>query len=308
MKYKLEKNYFELLTKYIADEKLANEIQCNINFVEKYIDKVDACFSDNKEKQLVYKQLGSIAFSCVEALWKSIVLIVNKNCKMRDCKEDCKYHRFETLGKLSNASPKSVLSHLVNMRLLYVHPFEEDAIENLKNLRNHIHLTRTLIDGNKSFKFNLQFVEDMLRLYYVTINQAEMNHWYYDEPKPCLRELDGNGYDVTENQQKIALTEYYTNKIIFACIDVFCNKPVTEKNEHYLRHLSITKCFDTERLTDELGKWLYYESAHFRAEKEYQEALKHFGTKLRPYLPQGSDLLSQIDNRKNYYYSLFNCD
>lgn len=54
-------------------------------------------------------------------------------------------------------------------------------------------------------------------------------------------------------------------------------------------------------------KRLYYKGAHFRAEEQYQEALKYFRDDLEPYLPQGSDILVQIDERRNYYYKLFNC-
>lgn len=305
MEFKLNKNYNELLPKYIADNMLANEIQYNIDFVETYIDKVDAYFFEDKEKQIAYRQLGCIVFSCVEALWKSIVLIVNRNCKNRDCKEKCNYRKFDNLDRLSNSSPKAILFHLVNMRLLHVHPFEEVAIDHLQNLRNHIHLTRSLIDGDKSVKFNKQFVEDILRLYYVTINQAEMNYWYYDEPHPCLRELDGNAYLSTEKQQKVAHKEYYTNNVILACIDIFYKKPVTESNAYFLRYLSKAKDIATKSLADEMGKWLYYEGAHFRTEEQYQEALKHFNDNLLPYLPQESDLLFQIEERRIHYERQF---
>lgn len=308
MEFKLNRNYSELLPKYIADKKLANEIQCNIEFVEKYIDKVDSYFSNDKDKQIIYKQLGCIVFACVESLWKSIVLKVNRNCEKRDCNEKCKYRQFNNLDKLCNTPPRTVLAHLTNMRLLYVHPFEEEAIERLQNLRNHIHLTRTLIDGDKSVKFNKQFVEDMLRLYYVTINQAEMNYWYYDEPKPCLRELDGDAYKTTEEQQKGMRKEYYTNKIILACIDIFYKKPITEKNEYFLRRLSKPKDMDANSFADEMGKWLYYEGAHFRTEEQYQEALKYFRDSLQPYLSQESAMLSQVDERRKFYHQLFNYD
>ena len=46
-------------------------------------------------------------------------------------------------------------------------------------------------------------------------------------------------------------------------------------------------------------KRLYYKGAHFRAEEQYQEALKYFRDDLEPYLPQGSDILVQIDERRN---------
>lgn len=308
MEFKLNKNYSELLPKYIAVEILAQEIKCNIEFVEKYFDKIDTFFSNEKEKQIAYKQLGSIVFSCVEALWKSLIFIVNKNCKKRNCNEKCEYRKYDNPENLSCTPPKSVLSHLVNMRLLYVHPFEEVAIQKLQNLRNHIHLTRTLIDGDKSINFNKQFVENMLRLYYVTINQAEMNSWYYDETQPCLKELDGDVYNITDEQQKSAREDYHTIKIILACIDIFHKKPITEKNEYFLQCLSKTKNINIKNFIDEMGQWLYVEGAHSRTEEEYQNALKYFRDNLKPYLPQNSDILSQIDERMHYYYKLYNCD
>lgn len=308
MEFKLEKNYFDSLSKYISDEKFAKEIQSNIDFVEKYIDKIDTNISDEKEKQITYRQLGSIVFSCVEALWKSLVLIVNTNCEKRACKEKCQYHKFDDVNTLSKTPLKAVLSHLVNMRLLHLLPFEEEAIETLQDLRNHIHLTKTLIDGDKSIKFNKQFVEEMLRIYYVTINQAEMHHWYYKEEQPCLRELDGDGYVLTKEQQEYDRKEYYTNKIILACIDLFYKKPITEKNEQILFHLSKPKDLDIEGLADEMGKWLYYAGAHFRTEEKYQEALKYFRDNLQHYLSPKNDLLFQIDERRNYYYKILNSD
>lgn len=187
-----------------------------------------------------------------------------------------------------------------------MHPFEEDAIENLQNLRNHIHLTRMLTDGDVSTKFNRQFVEDMLRLYYVTINQAEMNHWYYDEQNPCLRELDDDAYSTTEKQQICSRKEHNTDKIILACIDMFYGKTITEKNKFFLNKLSNTKNLNTKCFTDEMGKWLYFEGAHFRTEKAYQDALNNLNKKLQPYLPRESDLLQQIADRIKYYHKLFN--
>ena len=135
-----------------------------------------------------------------------------------------------------------------------------------------------------------------------------MNYWYYNEEHPCLRELDGDEYKITEEQQKHSRKEYYTNKIILACIDIFYKKPITEKNDYFLRYLSKAKDLDTQSFIDEMGKWLYYEGAHFRTEEQYQDAIKYFKDNIKPYLPQKSNLLSQIDVRINYYYKLFNGD
>jgi len=81
MNYKLSNiNYSQVIPKYISNTQLANDIQLNINFIEKYTDTIDNQQMESIDKQLAYKQLGIMAFSCVEALWKSLILTINNNC------------------------------------------------------------------------------------------------------------------------------------------------------------------------------------------------------------------------------------
>lgn len=268
---------------------------------------VETYFIEDSYKQLAYKQLGIMAFSCVEALWKNLILAINNNCAGRKCCEKCNYRVFNSFDELNRATPRQVLSHLTNVRILYVHPFEEIAIEQLQNLRNHIHLTRVLSDGNQATKFNKQFVEDMLRLYYVTINQAEMNSWYYNEASPCLRDMDGDSYEINRKLQQQERERYYTDKTILALIDMFYEKPINEKNSHFLGFLSNFRALNVEYLIDNIGKWLYYEGAHFRTEESYQEAIKKFYLEISKYA-SNCNLGEKIETKRKYYQRLFNCN
>ncbi|MBD5131310.1 MAG: hypothetical protein HDT28_01755 [Clostridiales bacterium] len=306
MNYKLNNiNYSQVIPKYISNIELANDIQHNINFIEKYVDIVETYFVEDSDKQLAYKQLGIMAFSCVEAFWKNLILAINNNCASRKCHKKCNYRAFNSFDELNRASPRQVLSHLTNVRILYVHPFEEIAIEELQNLRNHIHLTRVLSDGNKATKFNKQFVEDMLRLYYVTINQAEMNAWYYSEANPCLRDMDGDSYEINRKQQQQERERYYTDKTILALIDIFYEKQINEKNAYFLSLLSNSKVLNVEYLIDDIGKWLYYEGAHFRTEESYQEAIKKFYLAISKYAPN-YNWAAKIESQRKYYQKFFN--
>lgn len=62
MSFKLDNDYEVALNKVVKEKKLADEITKNLNFVEKYLDKVDACFEEETDKAIAYKQLGVIAF------------------------------------------------------------------------------------------------------------------------------------------------------------------------------------------------------------------------------------------------------
>ena len=85
MDFRLDLDYQEIALQYIQNNKLAEEIQNNIQFVEKYYGNMDSRYKEVEDQQIVYKQLGIIVFSCVEALWKGIVMAVNKNCAKRNC-------------------------------------------------------------------------------------------------------------------------------------------------------------------------------------------------------------------------------
>lgn len=307
--YKKQYNYLEVAAKYISDSALAEQIQLNLDFIEKYFDEVDLRFNELKERQIVYKQLGIMAFSCAEALWKSLVFAINKHCEERDCKEaKCPYRKFESDMKLNSAKPKEILEHLSDTRLINILPFEMEAIEEMQELRNHIHLTRTLIDGDKSDKFNKQFVDKMLRLYYVTLNLLEINQWYFQEYKPCIKELDSSAYEDSKQGRIKDYQRYISDNVSYSTSDIFYNKPISEENQRILKKLINDKNFDINAMSDYIGRWLYYESSRFLSEEEYNNAVNNYFNKLKEYISPDSKLIEKIVERKLYYFNLFKAE
>lgn len=306
MEFKLNLDYQESALQYIQNQKLAEEIQNNIQFVDKYYGDVDSRYKEVEDQQIVYKQLGIIAFSCVEALWKGIVMTVNENCAKRKCScKQCKYKKFETTEKINRAPVDKVLDHLVNMRLLYVHPFEKEEIEELQQLRNHIHLTRTVTDGVDRKIFDKDFVENMLRLYYVTLNQLDLCNWYFSETAPCLKEMDEDGYKATVQQRERDRKEYFTQKLLGVCYTIFYHKPLNIKDKKRLTRLKTMKDIDQRNFADSLGRFLYYEWIHYRTDDAYAAAIETFFGDLKEYLSPESKLIEEIKERMKYYQNQY---
>lgn len=306
MEFKLNLDYQKFALRYIQNEKLAEEIQNNIQFVEKYYGNVDSRYKEVEDQQIVYKQLGIIVFSCVEALWKGIVMTVNENCAKRKCScKQCKYKKFETTDKINCAPVDKVLDHLVNMRLLYVHPFEKEGIEELQQLRNHIHLTRTVTDGVDRKIFDKDFVENMLRLYYVTLNQLDLCNWYFSETAPCLKEMDEDGYKATVQQRERDRKEYFTQKLLGVCYTIFYHKPLNIKDKKRLTRLKTMKDIDQKNFADSLGRFLYYEWIHYRTDDAYAAAIETFLGNLKNFLSTESKLIEEIKERMKYYQNQY---
>ena len=306
MEFKLNLDYQESALQYIQNQKLAEEIQNNIRFVEKYYGDVNSRYKEVEDQQIVYKQLGIIVFSCVEALWKGIVMTVNENCAKRKCScKQCKYKKFETTEKINCAPVDKVLDHLVNMRLLYVHPFEKEGIEELQQLRNHIHLTRTVTDEVDRKIFDKDFVENMLRLYYVTLNQLDLCNWYFSETAPCLKDMDEDGYEITDQQRERDKKKYFTQKLLGVCYTLFYHKPLNVKDKKRLTRLKTMKDIDQKNFADSLGRFLFYEGIHYRTKEAYVAAIEIFLGNLKKFLSNESKLIEEIKEQMSYYQNQY---
>ena len=306
MEFKLNLDYQKFALRYIQNEKLAEEIQSNVQFVERCYGDVDSHYKEVEDQQIVYKQLGIIAFSCVEALWKGIVMAVNENCAKRKCSnKQCKYKKFETTEKINRAPVDKVLDHLVNMRLLCVHSFEREEIEELQHLRNHVHLTRTITDEVDPKVFDKTFVENMLRLYYVTLNQLDSCYWYFTETEPCLREMDEDKYECTNQNQAWDRKEYFTQRVFNACYALYNHSPLNRRDIKRLARLKTMKDIAPKDLADSLGRFLYYEGIHFRTEAAYVAAIETFLGNLKKFLSTESKLIEEIKERMKYYQNQY---
>ena len=307
MESKLEKyDYPSLVMKYIPDQELVHQIQINIDFIEKYLDRVDELFTTIDEQQIMYKQLGSIAFSCTESLWKSLVFAVNAKCHANNCQEKkCPYRQFDNAKRLNNAKINEIVDHLQNMRLILITQYEMDGIEELQHLRNHVHLTLSILTGDQSEKFNKNFVESMLRLYYVTLNQLELNRWHLEKEHACLKELDENGYEETAKRNKLEAKRYISDEIIFLTSNLFYDREIPEYRQKILKKLSSKKNYEEERVTDWIGQWLYFQKPHFQSEEKYFAIIEKYYEKLQKYLSSDRSFIDKIKERLNYYLETF---
>lgn len=305
MDYKLDLDYLTVASKYISDANLSKQIKTNIDFVEKYVDRVDNMFDTEEEKHIAYQQLGSIAFSCVEALWKNLVWEVNNKCLKANCHEKCPYRKFETAKKLNNAKIKDIINHLHDMRLINIFSFEMTAIEELQSLRNYIHVTRCISEGDCSEKFNYQYVDNMLRLYYVALNQLELNNWFFEHENNCIKYLDQNGYEDTRKNRIADNKRYIATKVMYMVDELFYNKALSETDKNILRKLCSANNYDKNSLSEFLGRWLYYEQAHFHLENEYKKSVNSFYDKLKKYLQQAQSLVVGVEEVRRKYCTLY---
>ena len=308
MESKLEQyDYPSLVMKYIPDQNLVRQIQINIDFVEKYLDRIEDLFQTVTEQQIMYKQLGIIAFSCTESLWKSLVLAVNAKCHANKCTEKkCEYRKFDSVKKLNVAKTRDIIDHLQNMRLIMITEIEMEGIEDLQHLRNHVHLTLSISTGDQSEKFNKNYVESMLRLYYVTLNQLELNQWHLEKDHACLKELDENAYEETAKRNKLEARRYISDEVFFLTSNLFYDREIPEYRQNILKKLSSKKNYEEERVTDWIGQWIYFQKPHFQSEKSYNLAIEKYFGKLQKYLCSNHGFSERIKERLNYYKEYFN--
>ena len=307
MNFKLEKyDYVALSLKYIPNKDLARQIQTHIDFVENYVDRVEELFPNVVDQQIMYKQLGIITFSCTESLWKGLVYTINMKCHTKKCSTTCPYIKFNSEKKLNTAKIRDIIDHLQNMRLIRVSPFEMFGIESLQQLRNHTHLTRLILEGDKSDKFNKNFVENMLRLYYVTFNQLEANNRFLDDKSLCIKDLDGNAYEQTKLRNKEEFKTYIGDSISNMTYELFYDKPLNEDKQQILKCLSLKENFNEDTLADSIGRLLYYASARFQSETKYQTKIEMYYKKIKKYLHPKSNLIEKIKQRITHYYNLYN--
>ena len=178
---------------------------------------------------------------------------------------------------------------------------------NIRNLKQEkFHLTRIITDEVDPKVFDKTFVENMLRLYYVTLNQLDSCHWYFTETEPCLREMDEDGYESTDQYQVWDRRKYFTQKVFNACHALFYHKPLNAKDKKRLTRLKTMKDIDEKDLVNSLGKFLYYEGIHYHTEEAYATAIKTFFDELKKYISFESKLIEGIKASMQYYQKLFN--
>ena len=305
--YKQNHNYIEMVKRFTSP-KVADAIINNILFTEKYLPKIENAIPDKQEQHLAYKQLGIMAFSAAEALWKSIEIAIINKCHEFGCNENnCVYRKYKKISDLNFAKNKSILEHLNTTNLLLVMPQDESGIEKLSHLRNHIHLTRINSDGDKSAEFTLSFVDNMLRLFYVTLNQLDKAKEYFNTQIACHKNFDNNSFDKTKALNDNNRKDYYTWKIIGAFFHIINNISLTENDKYYLDqlNLSTSEICNYDVVIDHIGHKLYYIKRDFKSDEQYDRELSRILDTFQQWAPNKSTLISDIKKKKDYYFKLF---
>lgn len=262
-------DYSLIASRFISDEKLSLLIRQNISFVEKYIDVVEDTFNKEIEKQIVYRELGSIVYSAIEAVLKSVLLEINKRCEKRNCNETkCRYRRYNIISKINKTHTIDVLIYLLNVRLFGLIPQQIDEIKRLNDLRNYVHISKSIVGSDESASFNKEYVEEMLYYYYEILDQLDLGDFYFKDDKACLQMLDENGFDFTEQQIQNENKTFYSLKAFHIINKLFLNEQLTENDEWVLKMLNDDRNMDIETVADFIIKEIIYSGRRYKTKNE----------------------------------------
>ncbi len=282
--------YNVIASRFIQDENLSSEIQQNILFVENYIDKVEETFNEKVEREIVYRELGVIVFSCIEALLKSVLFEINYRCKKNRLKNNkctfnkCAYRKclnylgnktnYLLISKTDEIKIIDALIHLVKTRLFMLFPEEIDEFTKLNAKRNYVHISKKIGQKNLDINFGKDYSLILLKYYYTLLDQLDLCDCYFGKKDICLKKLDSNGFRDTSNMFEIDKNYYYLDNFYTA-----------------IRKISVKECLSKD---DELALKRYCEMDEVRQEM----ALRHVTMVLRPILQKNIYENEYVKTRK----------
>lgn len=262
----------DVVSKRISDTIISTMIKNNILFVEKYIDLVDKHFSNKEEKEIVYRELGSIVYSCLEATLKSVLVEINNRCSNHKCTvKECKYRFSKDYEDISKARTMNIMFFLVNSRLLGLVPKDIDKYRYLNEMRNYIHISKNIGSSEESIEIDKNYVYLMLDSYYEIIYQLDLASYYFDNDSICLKEVDEDGYDLTKRQTYNDLSVFYLLKIHPILYKVFTNQPLTREDKRIIKSLNDNRLVNIKEIVDHVCHEIEHHSR--RIDKENIKSL-----------------------------------
>ena len=290
-----DNDYGGFVSRFVSDKDLGLKIKNNVLFVENNLYRVDAIFEDEIEKQIMYRELGVIAYSCFEALLKTMLKEINARCKTRCQSAFCRYRRYNTSLKIERAKIKEILSFLVKTRLIYFHPHEVDEIEKLNELRNYVHISKNRkikIDDNK---FDLAFVERILRYYYQLTDQFDLCDYYFRERDICLKDTD-------EDNMRFEIDSDYQiyNFLLLVPVlhKVYLNESLTDEDVLLLRKMDHPNKVNFDEVSNYAVDLAKRYGRRFTSDEAYETANKEYFGRLSQYLSKAhkDELLNKYAN------------
>ncbi len=260
------------ISKFILNQDLAIKISDNIGFVEKYFNQVEIQYPDRKEQEIVYKHLGAIVYSCIEATWKSVISEINKHCETRQCSEkECPYRLKKNLNKLSS---REAFCFLLDARFFGFTMDEINRINQLADLRNYIHLSKYIDGTNYSDDFKKEYVVELLGYYYKIVEQLDTANWFFSQNDTCLKSLDSNGYESTKEMRINDSNSYYFYRFLLVIDTLFDKEELTRDDKWILSKIKVED-MDDSFLKDVIDHILY-RKRFYKRDEEYHESLQRF--------------------------------
>ena len=279
-----DKEYKDVSSKIVSNQKLHTKLWQKISFVEKYVDRVDSVFSEQVERNIAYLELGSMVYSCFETILKSVLFKMFECCEKRACKEKCGYRPCKTLKCLNNYPAIDTFRTLLNAELIRFSPREANELEMLNDLRNNIHLSKTLSDDAPDYEFDNEFVKRMLSYYYALLTQFALFPRAYDEKPVCLKEEKNNSIESNKKYNENKKKEYYQLSVLAVLRFLFLKCELFKREEWILK--TLYKSIDSGVLanciyfTFDLNKYL------FKTEIELTTAKNDFFKSLSKYMKE----------------------
>ena len=251
--------YDTLITHFLSNEELINKIYENIAFVKKHLDKVDSTFKSDEEKQIAYRELGSIVCSCLEAVLKGAIARIDERCAQVECKEEeCPYRsRLELLDELSLTR---AINHLKDVRLIGLNDYDADALMKLIDLRNYTHISKHILNVNKDDMFNKEYVYEMFDCYYEFVDQLDMlvDYYFGSNRYFCLKEADGNDFEITRKMRSKEQKSFYKMKLHYLLEKALLDEKLSTDDLWYITRLDYSKFVNLDEVVEDIKEKVEY--------------------------------------------------
>lgn len=242
-----DNHYDNLMSSIMNDEKKALILKKNIYFVGKYLPKIEGHIDDETDREIAYRELGTIAFSCIELLLKTVLLNLNKECNSRKCNKcvfRCKIRTIE--GK----KIFDVLDLLYDSQVLWLKENEIDEMLWLREQRNGVHLSKDLSLDVESKTYDKKYVQRTINFFIHLLNSLGRDMSYFYWILYCYEQADGEKakrmMKIRQNRQMLLCR----SRLLHISQKVFNNQELTDKERWAIERIEIPKYIDLDEIIE----------------------------------------------------------
>ena len=229
-----ENLYDKLMSTLMGDEKVVATLRKNIDFVGKYMSKVETIY-DNDEREIAYRELGTVAFSCIELLLKAVLLNVNKDCLRYDCEHKC--HFICDIKTIEEKKIMETADILYDSQLLWLKEDKYDELLWLREQRNGHHLSKNLCFDIVDELYDKQYVQRMINCFFLLLNSLNEGMSYFYGIFYCGENVDGKEAEKMGTFRKRRQTLLCTYRLLSILKKLFSDQELTDREKWTIRRL-----------------------------------------------------------------------